>query len=55
MVIVPVLIGRAPDRIEDRWQMLFRGAYWRGGLVLMTALAGIDTGGSGILKAPRIQ
>ena len=41
--IAPLLIGRDPDRIEDIWQMLFRGTYWRGGPVLMTALAGIDT------------
>lgn len=41
--IAPLLIGRDPDRIEDIWQSLFRGAYWRGGPVLMTALAGIDT------------
>ncbi len=41
--IGPLLIGRDPDRIEDIWQSLFRGAYWRGGPVLMTALAGIDT------------
>lgn len=40
--IAPLLIGRDPDRIEDAWQMLFRGTYWRGGPVLMTALAGID-------------
>jgi len=41
--IAPLLIGRDPDGIEDIWQMLFRGTYWRGGPVLMTALAGIDT------------
>lgn len=40
--IAPLLIGRDPDRIEDTWQMLFRGTYWRGGPVLMTALAGVD-------------
>lgn len=40
--IAPLLIGRDPDRIEDIWQFLFRGAYWRGGPVLMSALAGID-------------
>lgn len=40
--IAPLLIGRDPDRIEDTWQSLFRGAYWRGGPVLMTALAGVD-------------
>src|SRR5437660_5314448 len=40
--IAPLLIGRDPDRIEDIWQYLFRGTYWRGGPVLMTALARID-------------
>jgi mannonate dehydratase len=40
--IAPLLIGRDPDCIEDIWQLLFRGTYWRGGPVLMTALAGID-------------
>lgn len=40
--IAPLLIGRDPDRVEDIWQYLFRGTYWRGGPVLMTALAGID-------------
>lgn len=38
----PLLVGRDPDRIEDIWQYLYRGGYWRGGPVLMTALAGID-------------
>lgn len=40
--IAPLLVGRDPDRIEDTWQYLFRGSYWRGGPVLMTALAGVD-------------
>src|ERR1044071_8190272 len=40
--IVPLLIGRDPDQIEDIWQSIYRGSYWRGGPVLMTALAGID-------------
>jgi mannonate dehydratase len=40
--IAPLLIGRDPDQIEDIWQYLFQGTYWRGGPVLMTALAGID-------------
>ena len=38
----PLLIGRDADRIEDIWQDLFRGTYWRGGPVLNTALAAID-------------
>lgn len=40
--IAPILIGRDPDAIEDTWQYLYRGPYWRGGPVQMTALAGID-------------
>ncbi|HRL14570.1 MAG TPA: bifunctional D-altronate/D-mannonate dehydratase, partial [Aggregatilineales bacterium] len=40
--IAPLLIGHDADRIEDIWQYLYRGTYWRGGPVLMTALAGID-------------
>ena len=40
--IAPLLIGRDPDRIEDTWQYLFRGAYWRGGPVLNSALAAVD-------------
>jgi len=40
--IAPLLIGRDPDQVEDIWQSIYRGTYWRGGPVLMTALAGID-------------
>jgi mannonate dehydratase len=40
--ISPLLIGRDPGRIEDIWQLLYRGTYWRGGPVLMTALAAVD-------------
>ncbi len=40
--IVPLLIGRDPDEIEDAWQYLYRGPYWRGGPIQMTALAGVD-------------
>jgi mannonate dehydratase len=38
----PLLIGRDPEAIEDTWQYLYRGPYWRGGPVQMTALAGVD-------------
>jgi mannonate dehydratase len=41
--VAPLLLGRDPDCIEDIWQMLFRGSYWRGGPVQMTAIAGVDT------------
>ncbi|MDR2453152.1 MAG: D-galactonate dehydratase family protein [Bifidobacteriaceae bacterium] len=41
--VAPALIGRDPDRIEDTWQYLFKGAYWRRGPVTMTAIAAVDT------------
>ena len=37
-----MLIGRDPRRIEDIWQMLYRGGFYRGGPILMSAIAGID-------------
>ncbi len=36
------LIGKDPSRIEDIWQELFRTAFYRGGPILMSAIAGID-------------
>lgn len=41
--VIPVLIGRDPRRIEDIWQYLYRGAYWRRGPVTMSAIAAVDT------------
>src|SRR3712207_5779984 len=41
--VVPLLIGKDPARIEDMWQYLYRGAYWRRGPVTMTAIAAVDT------------
>jgi mannonate dehydratase len=41
--VIPVLIGRDPARIEDTWQYLYRGAYWRRGPVTMSAIAAVDT------------
>lgn len=40
--VVPCLIGRDPHQIEDIWQYLYRGAYWRRGPVTMTAIAAVD-------------
>lgn len=40
--LIPALIGRDPQQIEDIWQFFYRGAYWRRGPVGMTALAAID-------------
>jgi galactonate dehydratase len=36
------LIGKDPLRIEDHWQMLYRSGFYRGGPILMSAIAGID-------------
>ena len=40
--VCPLLIGRDARRIEDIWQMLYRGAYWRRGPVTMRAIAAVD-------------
>jgi len=40
--VIPCLIGRDPRRIEDLWQYLYRGAYWRRGPVTMSAIAAVD-------------
>jgi galactonate dehydratase len=36
------LIGANPFNIEDIWTLLYRGAFYRGGPVIMSAIAGID-------------
>jgi mannonate dehydratase len=41
--VVPMLIGRDARRIEDIWQMLYKGAYWRRGPVTMASIAAVDT------------
>jgi mannonate dehydratase len=40
--VVPMLVGRDAARIEDTWQYLYRGAYWRKGPVTMAAIAAVD-------------
>ena len=40
--VIPCLIGRDASRIEDTWQFLYRGAYWRRGPVTMAAIAAVD-------------
>lgn len=40
--VIPCLIGRDAHRIEDIWQYLYRGAYWRRGPVTMAAIAAVD-------------
>ena len=41
--VLPLLEGRDARRIEDLWQFLYKGAYWRRGPVTMTAIAAVDT------------
>jgi mannonate dehydratase len=41
--VIPALLGRDPARIEDTWQYLYKGAYWRRGPVTMSAIAAVDT------------
>ncbi len=36
------LIGQDPTHIEDIWQRLYRGRFYRGGPVFMSAMAGVD-------------
>src|SRR5579875_2144595 len=40
--VAPLLIDRDAHRIEDTWQYLYRGAYWRRGPVTMAAIAAVD-------------
>lgn len=35
-------VGTDPFRIEDAWQVGYRGGFYRGGAVLMSALSGLD-------------
>lgn len=36
------LIGKDPLRIEDHWNMMYRSGFYRGGPIIMSAIAGID-------------
>jgi len=36
------LVGKDPSPIEDHWTVLYRGGFYRGGGIHMSALAGID-------------
>ncbi len=37
-----LLIGRDPGHIEDIWQVLYRGGFYRGGPILSSAMSGIE-------------
>ena len=36
------LLGEDPARIEHHWQRMYRGGFYRGGPVLMSAISGVD-------------
>jgi galactonate dehydratase len=36
------LIGKDPMHIEDHWNVMYRAGFYRGGPILMSAIAGID-------------
>jgi len=36
------IIGKPANKIEDIWQVLYRGGFYRGGPILMSAISGID-------------
>ncbi|MFF0149281.1 galactonate dehydratase [Amycolatopsis sulphurea] len=40
--LAELVVGKDPLRIEEHWQVLRRGGFYRGGPVLSSALAGID-------------
>jgi len=40
--VKPCLLDKDPHRIEDIWQYLYKGAYWRRGPVTMAAIAAVD-------------
>lgn len=41
--VADLLVGRDAHAIEDTWQYLYRGAYWRRGPITMAAIAAVDT------------
>lgn len=40
--LMEYLTGKDPLRIEDHWNVMYRGGFYRGGPILMSAIAGID-------------
>ena len=40
--LMEYLIGKDPMQIEDHWNLMYRAGFYRGGPILMSAIAGID-------------
>ena len=45
------LVGQDASRIEDHWQVLSKGGFYRGGPVLSSAVAGIDQSRPALARA----
>lgn len=41
-ILAELLVGQDPLRIEDHWQVMTKGGFYRGGPVLSSAVAGLD-------------
>jgi galactonate dehydratase len=40
--MTPLVVGQDPRRIEHLWQLMYRGQFFKGGIVTMSAISGID-------------
>lgn len=40
--MAPMILGEDPRRVEYLWQILYRSAFWRQGVIGLTAISGID-------------
>jgi galactonate dehydratase len=40
--LAPLLVGQDACRLEHLWQLMYRGQFFKGGIVTMSALSGID-------------
>ncbi|WP_285055209.1 galactonate dehydratase [Pedobacter ginsengisoli] len=40
--LMEYLVGKDPMHIEDHWNVMYRAGFYRGGPILMSAIAGID-------------
>jgi galactonate dehydratase len=38
----PMIVGEDPRRVEHIWQILYRSAFWRQGVIGLSAISGID-------------
>ncbi len=40
--LAELLVGQDPERIEDHWQVMTKGSFYRGGPILASAVSGLD-------------